>query len=135
MSSAVSAGVADGCMTWLSTTRTTMSIAASRCAASTFTSYGATRSATTSFAAASNDSAWVVSSGNSSVSAPCVAETTACRSRLSCASSSTARDASRIAPTRSSGCRSKAALTTWRKRSSSARIIASARAGLVPISL
>ena len=34
MSSAVSAGDADGCMTWLSTTRTTMSIAASRWAAS-----------------------------------------------------------------------------------------------------
>ena len=40
MSSAVSAGVAEGCMTWLSTTRTTMSMAASRCAASSATSYG-----------------------------------------------------------------------------------------------
>ena len=68
-------------------------------------SYGATRAATTVFAAASSDSACVVSSGSSSVSAPWVAETTACSSRLSWASSSTARTRRRIAATRSSGAR------------------------------
>ena len=36
--SAVSRGAAEGCITWLSTTRTTMSTAASRCASSTGTS-------------------------------------------------------------------------------------------------
>ena len=75
-------GRAEGCMTWLSTSRTTMSMAASRCGARG-RRYGAIRSPTTILAPASSDSACVVSSGSSSVSAPCVAETTACSRALS----------------------------------------------------
>ncbi len=84
-------------MTWLSTTRTTMSMAASSWVAVSSTSYGATRSTTTALAVESSAPAWVVSSGSSSVSAPWVAETIAFSSRLSCDASSTAHDASRIA--------------------------------------
>ena len=77
MSSAVRAGESEGCMTWLSTTRTTMSMAASSCSALRSTSYGATRSTTTALAVESSAPAWVVSRGSSSVSAPWVAETIA----------------------------------------------------------
>ena len=64
-------------MTWLSTTRTTMSIAGSRWAGSMPGAYGATRARTTSLATSSSEPALVVSSGSSSVSAPWVALTTA----------------------------------------------------------
>jgi hypothetical protein len=135
MSSAVRAGESEGCMTWLSTTRTTMSMAASSRAGVRVTSYGATRSTTTALAVERSAPAWVVSSGSSSVSAPWVAETMACRSRLSWEASSTEHDAARIAATRSVGCASKATVTSPRNRSSSCRIIASASRGLLPISL
>ena len=84
MSAAVRAGGPEGCMTWLSTTRTTMSMAGSRCSSS-MTAYGATRARTTCLAASSSEPALVVRRGSSSVSAPCVALTTACRSLLASA--------------------------------------------------
>ena len=85
MSAPVRSGDPDGCMTWLSTTRTTMSMAGSRCSASIPGAYGVTRALMTSLAAPSSEPALVVSRGSSSVSAPWVALTTACSSLLALA--------------------------------------------------
>ena len=82
---------------------------------------GSSRSAraTTILAPTSSDSACVVRSGSSSVSAPWVAETTACRRALFWAYFRTRRAESRIAWIRSSGFSSNERTTPARNRSSS----------------
>jgi len=77
----------------------------------------------------------VVSSGSSSVSAPCDADTTAWSKGLVAASVSTPAAAARMAATRSSGWASKVASTTAEKVAGSRSTIASASADLEPISL